>query len=206
MAADAARRLAERDLVARVLPTVSYTAAPFASGFAGTVSVRPETTTALIVDIARSLAGQGVDWLALANAHLDPANLGALYAAVRKLEDGPSPRIVFPDITRRPWAGRLTKEFRSGACHAGRYEGSIVLAERPDLVDEAARLALEAHPVSLSEGIAAGATRFEELGGHEAYFGDPAAATAAEGKATVAVLGEILAEAVLEAIGEVRRP
>ena len=41
--------------------------------------------------------------------------------------------VAFPDITRKPWALRLTDEFKSGACHAGRYEGSIVLAARPDL-------------------------------------------------------------------------
>ena len=33
-------------------------------------------------------------------------------------------RIVVPDVTRKPWALRLTDEFKSGACHAGQYEES----------------------------------------------------------------------------------
>ena len=57
--------------------------------------------------------------------------------------------------------------------------------------------ALEPLPVSLATAIREGKTSFEEIGGDEAYFGDPAAATAEEGEETVAVLGTILAEAVL---------
>ena len=33
--------------------------------------------------------------------------------------------LVFPDLTRRRWATRLSEEFRSGACHAGRYEEAL---------------------------------------------------------------------------------
>ena len=54
--------------------------------------------------------------------------------------------------------------------------------------------------MSLSEAIAAGARSFEELGGDQAYFGDPAAATAEEGRQTVARLGAILEQAVVEAL------
>ena len=106
--------------------------------------------------------------------------------------------LVFPDVTRRPWAHRLTAEFLSGACHAGRYEGSVVLAERPELVDSEVAASLPANPMSLSDAIRAGKTSFEEAGGSRAYFGDPAAATADEGEATVRTLGAILCEAVLE--------
>ena len=68
MAEECARRLGARGLEALVLPPVIYTAAPFASGFAGTLSVRPETTTALIVDVGNALAANGVQTLAVANA------------------------------------------------------------------------------------------------------------------------------------------
>jgi creatinine amidohydrolase/Fe(II)-dependent formamide hydrolase-like protein len=44
-----------------------------------------------------------------------------------------------------------------------------------------------------------GKTTFEELGASRAYVGDPSAATAEEGNETLEQLGEILAEAVLEA-------
>ncbi len=111
------------------------------------------------------------------------------------------PAAVFPDLTRKPWALRLGEEFRSGACHAGRFEGSVVLADSPHLVREELRAALPANPVSLSLAIRDGKRSFEEAGGPQAYFGDPAAASAEEGRRTIAALGSILESAVLEELG-----
>ncbi len=204
MADAAARRLAAAGWAPLVLPPLHYTAAPFAAGFAGTVSVRPETVTALVEEIAAALAGRA-RCLAIANAHLDPAHLGALTAAAAAIRaraaTGGGPAVAFPDLTRRPWAGRLGEEFASGACHAGSYEGSIVLAARPGLVREEARRALPANPASLSRAIRGGLGTFEEAGGPRAYFGDPAAASAEEGRQRIAELGRILEQAVLEAVG-----
>jgi len=200
MAEDGARRLVEAGVAAIVLPPVDYTAASFAASFPGTVSVRPETITALLVDVADALAGWGVKTLAWANAHFDPAHLGALYAAREKIREDGRVAVVFPDVTRKPWALRLTDEFKSGACHAGRYEGSIVLAREPELVREEVRRTLPPNPSSLSVAIREGKDGFAEAGGPEAYFGAPAEATAEEGRATIAELGAILAEAVLAAV------
>jgi creatinine amidohydrolase len=202
MADEGARRLAAAGWAPLVLPAIDYTAAPFAAGFAGTVSVRPETVTALVVDVATAVAGRGWRCLAIANAHLDPAHLGALAAAAEQIRAGGWIAVAFPDLTRRPWAARLGEEFASGACHAGRFEGSIVLAARPGLVREEARRALAPNPASLSRAIRAGLTTFEAAGGERAYFGDPAAASAGEGRERIAELGRILEEAVLEAVGE----
>jgi creatinine amidohydrolase len=148
--------------------------------------------------------------LAIANAHLDPAHLASLHAAVEALRAGTALTVAFPDLTRRPWALRLGEEFKCGACHAGRYESSIVMAARPELVREEERAALPPNPASLSEAIRAGRRTFAEAGGPQAYFGAPGEATAEEGRATIAALGEILAEAVLEALGrrtgDLKRP
>ncbi len=201
MARKGADILEERGHPATILPSLAYTPAGFAAGFAGTISIRPATLTAMILDIAGSLDGHGIRALAIANAHLDPAHLGALRAAVERGREAGLLPIVFPDLTRRPWGARLSEEFRSGACHAGRFEGSVILSERPELVREEIRAGLAPNPASLSEAIRAGKTSFEEAGGSRAYFGDPAAATAAEGRATVEVLGAILADAVVEALG-----
>jgi creatinine amidohydrolase len=140
--------------------------------------------------------------LALANAHLDPAHLGALHRAVETVRTEGVVGVAFPDLTRKPWALRLTEEFRSGACHAGRYEGSIVLAARPELVREEVRRALPANPRSLSVAIREGRQSFAEAGGPEAYFGWPAEASAEEGRATIEALGAILAEAVTAELGK----
>ena len=117
-------------------------------------------------------------------------------------ESDDAARIVFPDIARRAWASRLTAEFQSGACHAGRYEGSVVMAVAPALVREEIRTELPPNPVSLSDAIRDGKSTFEEAGGPRAYFGFPAEATDEEGLRTIEVLGGILAEAVEEALRE----
>jgi creatinine amidohydrolase len=201
MARAGADRLEARGVPAMVLPVLPYTRAGFASGFPGTISASAATVTAIVADIARSLSAQGFRGLAIANAHLDPEHLASLHAA-RDAAARDGVEVVFPDITRKPWGGRLTEEFRSGACHAGRFEGSIVLSERPDLVRDDLRRELPANPRSLSAAIAEGKRTFEEAGGPRAYFGDPAEASAEEGAETIAALGGILADAVLEALRE----
>jgi creatinine amidohydrolase len=202
MARAAAERLAARGRTPLVLPAIDYSAAPFAAEFPGTVSLRPETTTALIVDLGRAVAGWGVPVLAIANAHLDPEHLRAVRQALATLEEEGALAVVFPVLSRKPWALRLGAEFRSGACHAGRFEGSMVLAERPELVRRKVAAGLEPNPASISEAIREGKRTFAEAGGPEAYFGDPAAAGAEEGRRLVAELGAILAEAVLAELAE----
>lgn len=201
MARDGARRLAAAGVAAFVLPPLAYAPAPFAAEFAGTLSIRPETLGALVVDLADGLAARGVPVLALANAHFDPAQVAALREVALRLGERRRPRIAFPDLTRRALAERLGDEFRSGACHAGRYETSILLAERPDLVDEPARRALRPLEVSLPAAMRDGRSTFGAAGLDAAYCGDPASASAEEGRALVGALGEILAESVVAALG-----
>ena len=198
-AREAATRLETRGLRPVVLPTVDYTSAPFAESFPGTLSVRPETVTRLVVDVARTSTAQGARALVLCNAHLDPIHLVALRNAVQ-WANGEELVIVFPDLTRKSVATRLTEEFQSGACHAGQYETSIVMAVAPELVREDVRRELPSNPASLSDAVRDGLTTFREAGGPKAYFGYPADASAEEGKTTLRVLGAIAEEAVLEAL------
>ncbi len=201
MARAGAEKLGKEGLSAVVLPSLAYAPAPFANAHPGTLSIRPETLTALVVDLASAVAARGIAVLALANAHFDPAQVAALRKAVEELRNFGRLRVAFPDLTRRRLAERLGEEFRSGACHAGRYESSILLATRPDLVDDAARLRLPSLPVSLVEAAGRGERTFVEAGLEMAYCGDPAAASAEEGRVLVAELGAILAEAVQAELG-----
>ncbi len=200
MARAGATRLAARGLNVLVLPTLPFAPAPFAAAFAGTIDTPAAATTAVVTGVARSLARHRVRLTALANAHHDPAHVQALRAAAEAVATDRSATIVFPDLTRRRWAERLTDEFRSGACHAGRYEGSIVLAEQPDQVDTGAMKRLAPNPRSLVEAIREGRPTFASAGGPEAYFGFPAEASAEEGARTVEILGAILEQAVVEAL------
>lgn len=205
MARVGAERLAARGVRAIVLPPLAYTAAPFARGFAGTISLRPETVTATLLDIAAGLAGHGFGTLAIANAHLDPAHLGSLDAAGAAIRRDIGLPVACPNLATKPWALRLGDEFRSGACHAGQFETSIVLAERPELVRQT-MASLPPVAASLSRAIRDGKRSFEEAGGDRAYFGYPAQATAEEGRAMVEALGAILEEAVLAATADATGP
>ena len=185
-----------------IAPPLQWTSAGFASGFAGTLSLSPATVTAILVDAALSLHRAGFAHIIVANSHLDPAHIASLHEGVRAAQEQHGVAITFPDITRKPWALRLTAEFKSGACHAGQFETSIVMAERPDLVRESIRVALEPNPRSLSQAIKEGKKTFEEAGGPSAYFGFPRGASDEEGRETIATLGAILADALVAA----RRP
>lgn len=203
MARAGARKLAARGAGGRtvlILPALAYTAASFGAAFHGTLSISGITVTALLVDLARSLSDHGFQLLALANVHLDPEHLTALHEAVKLGQVDRLLPIVFPDLTRKPWGSRLGDEFKSGACHAGQFETSIVLHERADAVRDEVRKSLPPNPQSLSQAIKAGKRTFVDAGGARAYFGDPAAATADEGSRLVDTLGSILEEAVLAEI------
>jgi creatinine amidohydrolase len=196
MARSGAARLDAKGISVLILPALRYTPADFAATFPGTFSMQPETVTAQLLDIAGNLTRQGFGVLALANAHLDPANLESIEEARRAARAHDLLTVVFPDVSKKPWALRLTEEFKSGACHAGRYETSVVMAARPELVREDIRGSLPPNPASLSDAIRTGLKSFEEAEGPQAYFGYPADATAAEGMQTIDALGMILEEAV----------
>ena len=195
MAKSGAEKLANDGYTVLILPPLWYTAAAFAKAFPGTIGVGADTVRRLIHEIATALLEQGIPTLAIANAHLDPEHVAALRTAADAGPDGL--RVVFVDLTRRSAASRLTSEFQTGACHAGQFEGSVVLAESPSLVRTNLAAGLEANPASLSDAIRDGRSTFAEAGGPRAYFGWPAQATAEEGRETIRVLGALLAEAVV---------
>src|SRR5918994_4518434 len=160
MARAGAERLSARGLHVLLLPPLALTPAPFASEFAGTLHTPSEAITMLVTGVVRSLAGHGIRVTVIANAHHDPAHVQALRTAVGQIAARGFGTLVFPDLTRRRWAEFLTAEFRSGACHAGRYEGSIVLAERPDLVRQDVMTALPPNLRSLVDAIRCGHRTF----------------------------------------------
>lgn len=199
MASRAAVFVKERGVRAFVLPTLAYAPAGYASDFAGTISISAAAARVMLLDIAHSLKAQGFACVAFANSHFDPANVAMLREAAADIVAIGLP-VAFPDFTRRSLAATLTAEFRSGACHAGQFETSLVLAERPELVDRATGEGLADNPSSLVDAFARGATTFAEAGGPDAYFGSPRAATAAEGEATFAAMAAALAHSIIETI------
>lgn len=188
----AASELNAKGTATLILPTIQYVITDYSADFPGTISISKGTFQNLLKDISDSLHAQGIKILCLVNSHLEPNHI----SAIREFCDNYTPmKVLFPDKTKKPWASLLTPEFKQGACHAGSYETSLVLAARADLVKEE-RLQLPANPVNLATLMKQGVKTFREAGATQAYFGDPAAATKEEGESTYAILTRMVVETV----------
>ncbi|MFZ5481299.1 MAG: creatininase family protein [Myxococcota bacterium] len=190
MAEGAAARLAN----AVVLPPLTYGIAKFARNFPGTLSIPAELVTGWVTEVLCAAHAAGARGLAVANAHLEPAQVDALFAACEQVKARTGVAVAFPNVGSKRNAERLAARVAPLDGHAGLYETALVLAVSPDRVVGHTRLAdVEA---SLAAGIRAGATCFEEAGGPDGYFGTPGKATAAIGDALLDELAAILVEAM----------
>jgi len=189
-----ARRAAEKlealGVQALVLPPIAYGITNWTQGFPGRLSIRSGTLFALVEDLLSALEYEGIRQLVVVNAHLEPENVRTLRNALLDRAERHKDRVqaVFADVTRRKFAERLGAEFQSGDCHAGSYETSLVLAAEPGSVREHA--GLPKVRIDLIEKSKAGVASFREAGAHDAYCGDPAAASAEEGRALYETLAE----------------
>jgi creatinine amidohydrolase len=180
------RRAAERlrgEVDVLVLPAVPYGVTRYGADFPGAVSIGEETLRSLVTEIAANF-----ERIVVVNSHLEPEQVWTLRAT----------GLPLLDITRRANAERLTEEFQAGAGHAGRYETSLVLAERRDLVDQERMRTLEANMVDMPTAIRSGQTSFVAMGMDHAYAGAPAEATAEEGEQTFEALAGMLVELIRE--------
>jgi creatinine amidohydrolase len=178
----AAERL-EGEIPVLVLPAMPYGVTRYGSAFPGVVSISEDTLRALVTEVAESVGS-----LVLVNSHFEPEQVETLRAT----------GLPLLDLTRRKNAERLTDEFRAGSCHAGRYETSLILTDRPELVHADRMAALEERHVDMPAAIRAGQTDFIAMGMDQAYCGSPAAASAEEGRETFETLAEMLVELVRE--------
>ena len=180
------RRAADRlqgELDVLVLPAVPYGVTRYGADFPGAVSISEETLRSLVTEIAASF-----ERVVLVNSHLEPEQVWTLRGL----------GLPLLDITRRANAQRLTDEFQAGAGHAGRYETSLVLADRPELVDQERMRTLQAKMIDMPAAIRSGQTSFLGMGMDQAYAGAPADATAEEGEQTFEALVDMLVELIRE--------
>ena len=196
MARRGAAAVAEAGWHAVVFPTLHYAVTDWAGAFKGSSTLSVATARGLVLETCLAAHRMGFARVVLTNAHLEPDNIATLREVARAYETETGQPLLFPDVTRRRNAERLTEEFRSGSCHAGQYETSLVLAVRPDLVREDVAATLPGLIVPMHEKIRDGATDFLSCGMDLAYCGTPAGASAAEGHATYEVLAAMVRECV----------
>lgn len=203
----AAEELERAGVQTLVLPAVPYGVTYYTDGFEGRVTLRTGTLWALLEDLVLSLEEQGLRRIVFSNGHLEPEHVKVLRGVVLDHATLTSERaqVLFPDNTRRRWAETLGEEFQGGDCHAGRYETSLALAADPASVRPEAR-ALAPVAIGLLAQMKAGVRCFRDAGASAAYCGDPAAATAEEGRTHVRALARMLVESVRETWPELFAP
>jgi creatinine amidohydrolase len=177
-----------------IAPSIPYGVTDCAAGFAGGISIPGNVLTAYVAAVAQSLRAAGADLVCIINNHLEPAQDAAIRAAA-------GPGIVVACPLTRKWARTLSAEFKSGACHAGQYETSIVLAADAGLVDADAQSELADVPISLSAGLQAGLATFIEMGMSQAYAGSPSRGSVAEGNEMIDRLADMVVSEVIDGLG-----
>ena len=195
----AAPALAGAGVIPLIAPAVPYGVTDCADGFAGAVSVPHDAVVSYLQGIIDGFLRTGVAHVCLVNNHLEPGHDLAVREAVGLARAEGRASVACP-LTKR-WARTLDDEFKSGACHAGSYETSILMAATPHLVDEDVRRRLPEVPVSLSEKLREGISNFVEMGMRDGYAGAPVKASAAHGQEMVARLAEMVRVEVLEGMG-----
>lgn len=166
----AAGLAARRDDVV-VGPTIAVSASGEHAGFAGTLSIGTDATTAVLIELVRS-----ADWAAgvvFVNGH--GGNIAAVRRATATLDhDGRHVLSWWPHVP-------------GGDAHAGRTETSLLLHLHPRLVRLDRAAAGETAPIAaIADRLRAGGVAAVAPNG---VLGDPAGATAEEGRALFDRLG-----------------
>ncbi len=187
-------------LHALVLPPLAFTVTEFASPFSGTISISKQTASAYVQEVLQSAAQQGFKAICLVNAHLEPAHRFALRDAVKAARQTAQCPLTIADPCDKRWVPTLTEEFKSGSCHAGQYESSLVMAHDAQKLDEAKRAQLSSVEIDLVAQMTAKKRTFLEMGADQAYFGTPQNASVEEGNWTYSRLVDMVCTMVEEAL------
>lgn len=125
---EAAHRLEGRGLESLIFPTIDYTPAPFAEAFPGTVSVRAETVTRLVLRYRAQCRGAGSPGLGVVQRTLGSGpprrprggnKAGARQAPNHSLPQSYSPRLGCPPNPRIPVRSLSCRSVRNVDRHGG---------------------------------------------------------------------------------------
>ncbi len=184
-----ARRIAH-SIDGLLLPAIAYGDAWNNEGFAGTLSLHPDTLRAMLLDIGRGLLRAGVRALVIVNGHFGNREPIALAARFLKQESGfPVLHLDYPRLEQIATEVCESEPAAPTFYHADEVETSMMLALAPELVrmDKAAR----EYPV-VPELFGLTPMRLDHFCS-TGVFGDPTRATAEKGEA---IVDRIAAESV----------
>ena len=128
-----ARRVAEAT-GSLLLPPIGYGCSQAFQGFAGTISLHPETLARVVADVLGGLRRQGVEHVLVVNNH--GPNEGAIEQAIRELRarSGGVFAIVWPGQVLQQMAAASLPAFEQVRGHGGEPMTSVMLAIAPDAV------------------------------------------------------------------------
>lgn len=210
-AAAAAPRLEEAGYHVLIAPTLSYGVARQALSFPGTLTLEPETLTALVADVGRSLARHGLKQQVILNGHRDGAHMKALGEAAKRLKDEKAADVLCVGFTSDPAVtaacyregvrelSQSDRPEREG--HGGEWETSLALYAFGELVDKKVIERLEPNFDYDADAFRNETTDYWTLTDGKGYFGSPGSASAETGKKLVAIRGRNIAEFVLKTFG-----
>jgi creatinine amidohydrolase len=218
-----ATRLVQSELAAKgvkslIVPAFAWGASDSTAIFPGTLSVRPEVVTELMVDVFKSLQNTGFGAVYVIPGHGDAGHNKAIYAAVKRAAaeahikavmvtnaalavrigvDPKDPNLALTAATPAP-AG-LPSQFVG--LHASAGEHSNMLAYYPKVVKQ------DVIPTLHEAGITPAMLEDWRKGGEitrkltpDGYTGDPSKADAASGRAASLANSRAMAEAILASL------
>lgn len=182
LATGVARRIAEGAGEALLLPAIAYGDAWTAEGWAGTLSLSPDTLRATVIDLGRGLHRMGVRGLVTINGHF--GNREPIALAARALTELGLPvlHLDYPHLEALAAEHMESEPAGPGFYHADEVETSMMLALAPASVrlDRAQPEYPDFPPLFGSEPMKLSA--FNKSG----VFGDPRPATGGKGEALIA--------------------
>ena len=211
IARELCRRAAEIE-PAVIFPNFYFTQILEARHYPGTVAVEPDLFLRLLDSACREIARNGLDKIAIVNAHGGNEHLIHFFAQIQLSE--PRAYVVYvlePPLAPQDEAALKAQWQTSVDGHAGEVETSEILAIRPDLVHkEALTDAQEGLPLNRLKalrdlGIDTGVWWYADHPTH--YRGDGSPATLAKGELFLAAQARALAQAIraIKADHETRR-
>ena len=198
----AAQALREQQISAWVAPALAYGVTEYAQGFCGAISLSQNLYENLLIEVSEQYLKAGFQLICWIDHHLEPKQLFAIKAAKHRFNEMQGEtKVIAPAVVSRRWGRALGHEFKSGACHAGEYESSMILNSHPELFNQDIAKTLPDLNISLSKAIQEGREGFLDIGMEQAYTGSPATANATEGERLYQAHTQMVLTEITEILG-----